>query len=177
MTDYQFYLAELAPQGVSSFLNKYLQCPSLLRLKGIGYFCGMDRATIHDFISDTTIYENEDGLPEIGFKTRTVAERALAAAESLNNACSDREDVYMMGLLADITRRAIDLRYISYDDLYKQSEKELLDFLYSQSDSELATMLTTFASVAQDDIPPGPLPRIKSRKLNPLVNGERLIKA
>lgn len=45
MTDYQFYLSELAPNGRPAFLEKYLSCPSLLRLKNVGYFCGMDYAS------------------------------------------------------------------------------------------------------------------------------------
>ena len=34
------------------WLDKYLDCPSLLRLKNVGYFCGMDYASkkIYDFV-------------------------------------------------------------------------------------------------------------------------------
>ena len=39
------YLNELDYQHIPSFLTKYLTCPSLLRLKHIGYFCGMDYAS------------------------------------------------------------------------------------------------------------------------------------
>lgn len=38
-----FYKEQLVP--IPSFLKKYLNCPSLIRLKKIGYFCGMDYAS------------------------------------------------------------------------------------------------------------------------------------
>ena len=45
------YLNELNYQNMPEFLNKYLLCPSLIRLKNIGYFCGMDYASkdVYDF--------------------------------------------------------------------------------------------------------------------------------
>lgn len=306
MTNYQFYLTELAPDGCPAFLEKYLKCPSLLRLKNIGYFCGMDHAspaiynfpeyisryghslstalltsrftsdrpailaalfhdvatpcfshaidfmnqdyekqesteeyterllradnylaqcltedsiplvqiidfkqypivdndrprlcadrldglilsglgwsqdisrdTIRELITEATIYQNEDNLPEIGFKTRAAGEKALIAAKSLDAACSDAEDVYMMDLLARIARRAIEQKYITYDDLYTYGEKELLDLFCKQPDPELSRLLNEFTTITPANIHLDHPPRIKSRKLNPLVCGERLIK-
>ena len=42
---------ELLLEDYPSFLNKYLECPSIVRLKSVGYFCGMDYASkdIYDF--------------------------------------------------------------------------------------------------------------------------------
>lgn len=42
---YKYYLSLLDYDKKPAFLNKYLELPSLLRLKGIGYFCGMDYAS------------------------------------------------------------------------------------------------------------------------------------
>ena len=48
---YDYYKSLLIKDGVPDFLEKYLNCPSLIRLKNIGYFCGMDYASkdIYDF--------------------------------------------------------------------------------------------------------------------------------
>ena len=45
---------------VPSFLKKYLTVPSMERLKGIGYFCGMDRASkeIYNFREPITRYDH-----------------------------------------------------------------------------------------------------------------------
>lgn len=306
MTDYQFYLAELTPNSYPKFLEKYLKCPSLLRLKNVGYFCGMDyaspamyhfseyisrfdhslttalltasftsdpasilaalfhdvatpcfshaidfmnqdydnqesteaytlrilssdsrlaqclaeddlsldevadfkrhplvdnerprlcadrldglilsgigwaqdlpREAIRELVENAAVYQNEDDLPEIGFRTCSAGEKALAAAKSLDAACNDPEDIFMMELLACIARRAIEREYIIYDDLYTYGEKELLDLLHQKPDPELARLLHDFTTITPAELPDHPLPHIKSRKLNPLVAGERLIK-
>ena len=41
----KYYLNELGYQEMPEFLKKYLVCPSLTRLKKVGYFCGMDYAS------------------------------------------------------------------------------------------------------------------------------------
>lgn len=43
----QYYLEELGYLNIPDFLVKYLKTPSLLRLKKVGYFCGMDYASKH----------------------------------------------------------------------------------------------------------------------------------
>ena len=50
------YLEELKKEGYPTFLDKYLKAPSILRLKKVGYFCGMDYASkniykFHEYIS------------------------------------------------------------------------------------------------------------------------------
>lgn len=48
---YNYYFSLLNKEGIPDFLLKYLNCPSLLRIKKVGYFCGMDYASndIYDF--------------------------------------------------------------------------------------------------------------------------------
>ena len=54
----QFYLKELGE--IPEFLIKYLKTPTLLRLKKIGYFCGMDYASkdIYNFSEYITRYDH-----------------------------------------------------------------------------------------------------------------------
>ena len=48
---YNYYKKQLLDEEALNFLSKYLNCPSIERLKSIGYFCGMDYASksIYDF--------------------------------------------------------------------------------------------------------------------------------
>lgn len=39
------YIKQLGYPNIPAFLKKYLKVPALLRLKNIGYFCGMDYAS------------------------------------------------------------------------------------------------------------------------------------
>lgn len=55
-----YYLNTLNYHAMPSFLVKYLACPSLIRLKDIGYFCGMDYASkdIYNFRDLITRYDH-----------------------------------------------------------------------------------------------------------------------
>lgn len=55
-----FYKKLLGYENMPEFLKKYLEVPCLLRLKDIGYFCGMDYASknIYDFKEKVTRYDH-----------------------------------------------------------------------------------------------------------------------
>lgn len=55
-----FYKKLLGYENMPEFLKKYLEVPSLLRLKNVGYFCGMDYASkdIYDFKEKITRYDH-----------------------------------------------------------------------------------------------------------------------
>lgn len=55
-----FYKKLLGYESMPEFLKKYLEVPCLLRLKEIGYFCGMDYASkdIYDFKEKITRYDH-----------------------------------------------------------------------------------------------------------------------
>jgi len=42
---YKEYVYLLSQNKLPQFLQKYLEVPSLIRLKKVGYFCGMDYAS------------------------------------------------------------------------------------------------------------------------------------
>ena len=56
----QYYLNELNYGDMPEFLHKYLNSPSLIRLKNIGYFCGMDYASkdIYNFLDNITRFDH-----------------------------------------------------------------------------------------------------------------------
>ena len=56
----EFYLETLEYNEKPEFINKYLNTPSLNRLKKVGYFCGMDYASknIYDFKEHITRYDH-----------------------------------------------------------------------------------------------------------------------
>ena len=88
--------------------------------------------------------------------------------------CHSKEDNYMMQLLADITKKAILKKYISYDDLYQKKESELFNIFENSYDEEILEFLDKFRNINLNDIPTIKLPKTKIRKINPLVNEVRL---
>lgn len=56
----KYYLEKLGYKNMPEFLVKYLKTPSLVRLKKVGYFCGMDYASkdIYDFKEYISRYDH-----------------------------------------------------------------------------------------------------------------------
>lgn len=129
---------------------------------------------IDTIINDICIYKNENGEDEIGFKTKEVAERVLNLSDKINEVCHSSEDNYMMELLAKITRYSINMGYITYDDLFKFSEKKMFEKFDSIKDSFIEKLLIDFRTMIPEKTPHVELPNVKSRDINPLVNGKRL---
>ena len=77
---YDYYLTLLLDNNFPSFLVKYLKCPSLLRLRNVGYFCGMDYASknIYDFGEYISRYNHSLDVALITYKYTKNKEAALA---------------------------------------------------------------------------------------------------
>lgn len=138
-------------------------------LTGIAWTKNVDYEVIDNIINDIEIYDNE-----IGFKTKSVANKVLEISESIDRYCHSNEDNYMMELLAAINKYGIDNKYITYEDLYVLNEEDLIYRLKSVNDSKLLEYFDKFENITLDEIPSICLPNIKIRSLNPLVQGKRI---
>ena len=143
-------------------------------LTGIGWTKNINIEDINNIIDDLCIIKNEFNEYEIGFKTKKIALKVLSVSESIDRFCHSDEDNYMMELLAKITKYAILKKYISYDDLYHFNEEELFALLKNKKDFELAILIYEFENKKLTDISKTNLISVKARKLNPIVNGNRI---
>ena len=143
-------------------------------LTGIGWTKNIDLKDIELIVNDMCIFKNETGEDEIGFKTLSTTEKVLEVNRSIDIYCHSNEDNYMMQLLAEITKLAIDKNYVFYDELYYFTEDELFNLLKRIKDEELERLIFRFENIKKLDIPILELPKIKERKLNPIVGGNRL---
>jgi HD superfamily phosphohydrolase len=75
-----YYQKKLKIDKMPYFLKKYLKCPSLIRLKKVGYFCGMDYASkdIYDFGEYVSRYDHSLDVALITYKY-TKSKRATIA--------------------------------------------------------------------------------------------------
>ena len=66
----QYYLEKLDYKNIPTFLQKYLECPSIKRLQKVGYFCGMDYASkhIYDFSEYITRYDHSLSVALLTYK-------------------------------------------------------------------------------------------------------------
>ena len=143
-------------------------------LTGIGWTKNISKNDIKNIVMAIRMFKNENEELEIGFNSLEVAKLVLKVSESIDSYCHSKEDFYMMELLAKITKYAIDMNIICYDDLYKLNEKELFNILEESSDLYLKELIMEFKTKKKEDIEDVKVSNVKIRDLNPLVNGERL---
>ncbi|MBQ9280129.1 MAG: HD domain-containing protein [Clostridia bacterium] len=143
-------------------------------LTGISWTKDVEYHDIKNIIEDVTIFLNEDGELEIGFSTLSVAKRVLDISNRIDLYCHSNEDNYMMELLADITRKAITSRIVTYHELYTLNEDELFKRLKNSDNPEILDSLVKFETITMDQIPQTVVLNVKVRDLNPLVGGIRI---
>lgn len=142
-------------------------------LTSIGWTKNIKENEIEDIVNDICIYKNEDGLDEIGFRTPKIAKRVIEINKLIDIYCHSKEDSYMMDLLSKITKYAIEKQYIKYEDLYIYDEISLFNKLQNIDDEQLKEFINIFLYIRKEEIPYIELPKIKVRKINPLINGKR----
>lgn len=142
-------------------------------LTGISWTTNVDYDEIDKIMNDIKIYKNEDNLDEIGFKTMSVAKLVLDISKSIDVYCHSNEDNYMMELLAEITRAAIENKIITYDELYLLDEEDLFKKLKSCEITYIRSLIQKFETVTKSEIPDIQLDNVKIRKLDPIVDGKR----
>lgn len=143
-------------------------------LTGLCWTKSISISDVKRIVSDLIVVINEKGQEEIGVKTREVAELILKTSELIDVYCHSKEDNYMMELLARITKRAINLKIISYNELFELNEKQIFEKFNKSDDLELMKDLDLFKNILSSEIPDIDMPYIKIRDLNPIVCGDRL---
>lgn len=143
-------------------------------MTGIGWTKSITKNDIDFIIDDICVYKNEIQEDEIGFKNKKSAVRTLEISDEINKYCHSYEDNYMMELLANITKYAIDSYIISYDMLYRLTEDQIWYLIEQHEDDYLKGLISTFRNIKLKDIPITELGNVKDRNLNPLVLSLRL---
>ena len=143
-------------------------------LTGIGWTKNITKEDINNIVDDMHIFINEDNEDEIGFKSLSAAKKVLEVSKSIDIYCHSKEDNYMMQLLAQITKLAIQNGYISYENLYYYDEYNLFNLLKEKNNEELKNLIDIFETIKLDNIPDAKLPNVKVRVISPIVNGKRI---
>ena len=143
-------------------------------LTGIGWTKNVTKNDIFEIVKDIIIYQNEDNEDEIGFLSQDVAKRVVEISNSIDEKCHSNEDNYMMELLADITRRAIEIGYITYKDLFRLDENEIFLILSRIEDYQIRKLMQRFRTIKLNEVPEIRLEKVKSRKLSPIAGGRRI---
>lgn len=82
---------------------------------------------VKEIYDDIEIQENEEQVPELGFKNVEIAEKFVHTMSILSSMYNRDKTVYSMQFLADIIKEMADKKIISANDLYKLTEKEIIE--------------------------------------------------
>ncbi len=146
-------------------------------LTGLYWTKSISFEDVSNMLAATVVFENEEGEKELGFNDKSIAEQVAKTSNLIDEYCHSNEDNFMMELLASITKRAIEINLITYDELFVSDEKTILNKFEKSTDEYLKNDLNTFYMAKKEDVPNMKMPKVKIRDLNPLVNGKRIKKA
>ena len=93
---------------------------------------------IEEIYKNIEIQENEEGIQELGFKDLKIAEKFVHTMSILSRLYRREKTVFSMQLLADIIKKMSDKNMISVSDLYKLSEKEVIEKIEHCNDENIS---------------------------------------
>lgn len=103
-----------------------------------------DFEKVKTFYNDLIILKNENGLDEIGFQTPSIASEFATLNLSLAAHYHGDKARATFQFLADLIQSMINGGYLTVDDLYVMSEREVVDWILSCGDKTLAEALRNF---------------------------------
>ena len=134
----------------------------------------VDARCCAQILKSIIVEKNEDNEEELAFDNLQAAEYFKLANDKVNELTHTDADNYMMDLLARIVKRCVDMKYLTYNDLFMMTEPQVIDIITSnvRFDVELASMWVEFKTV--EEIPEIEKMEIRNKCVNPLVFGRRL---
>jgi len=89
---------------------------------------------VKEIYENITILKNKDGEDEIGFKTVEIADKFFEGVFKYSISLQKNDDKFAMQFVADILKCLISKKIIELDDLYKISEKEIIEIIKQDKD-------------------------------------------
>lgn len=139
---------------------------------------------IEKYYNDIIILKNEDGIDELAFKDIMLCESFIHDISKLWPRWIEDEDRSCMQFIVDIVKSMIIKNYITVDDLYKLSDKEVLQLIENCEDNYIKNAFKMFRDATRDSVYKSDIPNnqiyctsVKSKKryINPLVKLEHKV--
>lgn len=135
---------------------------------------------IEEIYKNIEIQENEEGIQELGFKDLKIAEKFVHTMSILSRLYRREKTVFSMQILADIMKKMCDKNIISIKDLYKLSEKEMMEKIEHCNDENIAKCFNIWRNATEVNISETlpinkyfvSIEKMKVRYINPLVRNK-----
>ena len=134
---------------------------------------------IENYYNNIVILKNEDGIDELAFQDIKLCENFIHDISKLWPRWVEDEDRLCMQFIADIVKSMNIKGYITVDDLYKFSEREVLQLIQNCEDNYIRNAFKNFQNATRDSVYKSDEPnneiyctsvKGKKRYINPLVN-------
>ena len=144
----------------------------------MNYGIDFSLSDIKKVYEDIEVQINEDGRPELGFKTLEIAEKFVCDVSLLwSNWCDNRYKLVGQ-FYADIVKKLGDLGELTREELYKYSEREVIWLMRNSKDKNISKVFKMFQECTEfyeSNMKPSDDKycvsfTCKKRYLNPLVN-------
>ena len=135
---------------------------------------------IEEIYINIEIQKNEEGIQELGFKDIKIAEKFVKTMSILSRLYRREKTVFSMQLLADIMKRMSIQNMISIDDLYRLSEKEVIEKIEHCKDEKISQCFNIWRNATEiktsHTLPNNKyfvsIEKMKVRYINPLVRND-----
>ena len=115
-----------------------------------------DVKKIKEIYSNIEIQINEDGIRELGFKEKNIAEEFIDGASQLWPLWVSNEDKLAMQFLADTVKKMSEGNLLTKKDLYTLSEKEVIDKIENCTNEKISKCFKLFRNstkISESDLP------------------------
>lgn len=102
---------------------------------------------IEEIYNSTIISKNEINNDEITFNNKQIAEKFFEGSYKYSIMLQSNEDKLSMKFLGDIVKKAINENIITFEDLYKVSEKEIIQKLEKSNNDRVLEMWNIFKNL------------------------------
>ena len=135
---------------------------------------------VKEIYKNIEIQRNEEGIEELGFKDKKIAEKFVHTMGILAAMYRRGKTIFSMQLLADIMKKMSDRNLITINDLYSLSEKEVIEKIENCDEDNISKCFKQWKNATQinesDESAEGKyyvsIEKQKKRYINPLVNVE-----
>lgn len=131
------------------------------------------------YYNNIIIVKNEEGIDELAFKDITVCEKFIHSISKLWPRWVEDEDRLCMQFIADIIKSMNIKGFITVEDLYKLSEKEVIELILNCKDEYIKTAFKKFQNATTETVYKSDIEnneiyctsvKGKKRYINPLVS-------
>ena len=133
---------------------------------------------INEIYNDIEVQTNENGMIELGFKTKKIARKFVKNTSRLSICYRDDATRFYMQAIADILKKISQEGLINKEDLYELKEREIINIIKKSKYSDVFKKITNTTKV---NISTNPIEDIyyvkhdaKIRYIDPLYNGNRI---